>query len=121
LGPFEPLRAQIDAARQAEIYPFFAAVDELLASADRNAPLVVLVANDYLGLSSDLWVREAARRAVTEFGTSRCASPLAGGYTTLSETLETSLSAFLERKRRLFRIRLPGERRVDLALVGRND
>src|SRR5262245_2227862 len=87
LGPFEPLQAQIDAARQAEIYPFFTAVDTAQAASDAQAPLIILVANDYLGLSADRRVREAARRAVAEFGTSRCASPLAGGYTSLHETL----------------------------------
>lgn len=122
MGPFEPLQAQIDAARQAEVYPFFTAVDEVLASEDRDAPTVVLVANDYLGLSADLRVREAARQAVADFGTSRCASPLAGGYTSLHERLEARLAGFLEQEAAtLFASGYQANVGSISALVGRDD
>ena len=82
---------QLDATRQADLYPFF--------SSDRDSSPgghpVVLVANDYLGLSADPRVREAACDAIARFGTSRCASPLAGGHTALHRALEAQLAAFL--------------------------
>jgi 8-amino-7-oxononanoate synthase len=56
---------------------------------------VVLVANDYLGLASDRRVREAAQRAIADLGTSRCASPLAGGHSQLHRELEARLARFL--------------------------
>lgn len=94
LAPFAPLLQQIEATRHEDLYPFF--------STDRdwapNGRPVVLVANDYLGLSADLRVRNAAREAIARFGTSRCASPLAGGQTTLHQTLATRLAEFLHQE-----------------------
>jgi len=94
LAPFAPLLAQIEATRRDDLYPFF--------STDRESALhgrpVVLVANDYLGLSADPRVRDAAREAIARFGTSRCASPLAGGQTTLHQALATSLAEFLHQE-----------------------
>ena len=91
LRPFAPLLQQLDATRQADLYPFF--------SSDRDSSPdghpVVLVANDYLGLSADPRVREAACDAIARFGTSRCASPLAGGHTALHRAFEAQLAAFL--------------------------
>jgi 8-amino-7-oxononanoate synthase len=91
LEPFAPLLQQLDATRQADLYPFFSSDRD---SAPDGHP-VVLVANDYLGLSADPRVREAARDAIARFGTSRCASPLAGGHTALHRALEAQLAAFL--------------------------
>src|SRR4029077_12229897 len=48
-----------------------------------------------LGLAGDERVREAARRAISELGTSRCSSPLAGGHTELHRTLEQRIATFL--------------------------
>lgn len=94
LLPFAPLLQQLDGMRQEDLYPFFVA--ERGPGPDQRT--VVLVANDYLGLSADARVREAAREAITRFGTSRCASPLAGGQTTLHRELETQLAAFLHQQ-----------------------
>lgn len=94
LAPFAPLLQQIEATRHQDLYPFFSADRD---SAPDGRP-VVLVANDYLGLSADPRVRDAAREAIARFGTSRCASPLAGGQTTLHQTLATRLAAFLNQE-----------------------
>jgi 8-amino-7-oxononanoate synthase len=93
---FNPLLAQIEALRSEGSYPFYSSpqsTDVDRASSGAEAP-VVLVANDYLGLSADARVRKAACEAIERFGTSRCASPLAGGYTGLHRELEARLAAF---------------------------
>ncbi len=94
LAPHQGLLDQVNAARGADLYPFYASADPGTACAATTS--VVLVANDYLGLSKDPRVRDAAARAVIELGTSRCASPLAGGYSALHADLETRLAAFLQ-------------------------
>jgi 8-amino-7-oxononanoate synthase len=94
LSPFTPLLQQIEATRHADLYPFFSTDRD---SAPDGHP-VVLVANDYLGLSLDARVRAAAREAIARFGTSRCASPLAGGQTTLHQALAARLAEFLHQE-----------------------
>jgi 8-amino-7-oxononanoate synthase len=94
LTPFTPLLQQLEATREEHVYPFFVAERE----AGPDGRTVVLVANDYLGLSADPRVREAAREAIARLGTSRCASPLAGGQTTLHRELEARLAAFLHQQ-----------------------
>jgi 8-amino-7-oxononanoate synthase len=94
LHPFASLLSQVDSARGAGMYPFYASADP--SGVAPGATPVVLIANDYLGLSGDERVREAARRAITRYGTSRCASPLAGGYSVLHQELETRIARFLE-------------------------
>lgn len=94
LAPFAPLLDQVDALREAGSYPFYAGPE---GATDDGAEPVVLVANDYLGLSTHGRVRDAARQAIVELGTSRCASPLAGGYTGLHGELERTLATFFAR------------------------
>ncbi len=98
LDPHAPLAALLRQARDAEVYALFPA----LAPAGRpgwvttgSGPAVSLVANDYLGLSSEPSVVEAAAAATRTLGASRCASPVAGGYTEVHRELEESLAGFL--------------------------
>jgi 8-amino-7-oxononanoate synthase len=99
LQPFDELLVQVNAARQADIYPLYPCVR---APAESNgtaeAGQIVLVANDYLGLSFDARVKAAAQEAIAEFGTSRCASPLAGGNSRLHVALEEGLKSFLQQE-----------------------
>lgn len=97
LEPFKPLLEQIEGARAAGVYPFYEALDPASDRYRLRQP-VVLVHNDYLGLSQDERVREAARRAITRLGTSRCSSPLAGGHTDLHRELEQRIATFLEQE-----------------------
>lgn len=120
LERFGPLLAQVEAAKQTDLYPFY-------ASADPNGrtgapPTLVLVANDYLGLSTDPRVREAATRAIAEFGTSRCSSPLAGGYSSLHRSLEERLARFLQQEAAaIFASGYQANVGIISALVGRGD
>lgn len=100
LEPFNELLQQVGAARAAEIYPLYPCVRgpgeaNAASAADRQ---IVLIANDYLGLSFDARVKAAAQEAIAEFGSSRCASPLAGGNTRLHVALEDGLKSFLRQE-----------------------
>jgi 7-keto-8-aminopelargonate synthetase-like enzyme len=97
LEPFEELMGQVGMARAAEIYALYPTLRPANQAQDGTAQ-IILVANDYLGLSHDPRVREAAQKAIAEFGTSRCASPLAGGSTRLHLALENRLKSFLQQE-----------------------
>lgn len=99
LTPFDDLLQQIRAAHGAAIYSLYPKIEETIApgwvSLDGRRT-VSLIANDYLGLSMDPRVTAAARDAIGRLGSSRCASPLAGGYTDIHRALEDDLAEFLE-------------------------
>jgi 8-amino-7-oxononanoate synthase len=96
LAPFADLREQVEQAVHNDVYSLFPALvpDKPGWAIVDGVPAVSLVANDYLGLSGDPRVAEAAGSAIDRFGTSRCASPLAGGYTALHRSLEARLADF---------------------------
>jgi 8-amino-7-oxononanoate synthase len=122
LAPFEPLLEQIDVAHRGEVYPFYGSADSAAAPADGSAGMVVLVANDYLGLTADPRVRAAAIEAIERYGTSRCASPLAGGHTSLHRDLEDHLADFLEQEAAvLFASGYQANVGAISALVGKDD
>lgn len=122
LAPFDALLTLVESARDAEIYPFYASSDSAAALEETSGNAVILVANDYLGLTADPRVREAAKEAITAFGTSRCASPLAGGHTGLHRMLERRLAAFLEQEAAvLFASGYQANVGAIAALVGKDD
>jgi 8-amino-7-oxononanoate synthase len=82
----------VQATRESDAYPYFVPLG------NGSEDPVILVANDYLGLRADARIRDAAKAAIDELGTSRCASPLAGGYTKLHQTLERRLAEFLDQQ-----------------------
>jgi 8-amino-7-oxononanoate synthase len=99
LTPFDGLLGQLRAAHGAAIYSLYPRIEETIGSGwvtvdGRRS--VSLIANDYLGLSGDPRVRDAARDAIVRLGSSRCASPLAGGYTAIHRALEHELAEFLD-------------------------
>lgn len=64
-------------------------------------PARVFCSNDYLGLSQDPRVIEAAIAATRQYGSGSTGSAFISGYTVLHEQLETELAAFLGRERAL--------------------
>lgn len=54
-----------------------------------------LASNNYLGLANDERVKEAACRAIKNYGTSLCGTPIATGYIDLFKEVEDKLSRFL--------------------------
>lgn len=61
----------------------------------KGKKMVMMSSNEYLGLSHHPKVREAAKAAVDEWGTSSCGSRLANGSRYYHTQLEEALAAFL--------------------------
>ena len=101
LTPFDGLLRDIRAAHGADVYCLYPRIEHALEAGRVSVggrPIVSLIANDYLGLGSDPRVHAAARDAIDTLGSSRCASPLVGGYTTVHRGLEDELAAFLRQE-----------------------
>ncbi len=85
-----------DNARKMGVYPFFRPLD------CNNGPMaqlegrevVMLGSNNYLGLTTDPRVREAAQQAIEKFGTSMTGSRLVNGSMRLHNELEERLAAY---------------------------
>ncbi len=79
------------------LYPYFIPLDqtegtEVTVSGKR---LIMLGSNNYLGLTTHPAVREAAREAIAEFGTSCTGSRFLNGTLALHGELESRLASFL--------------------------
>lgn len=85
-----------DNARKMGVYPFFRPLD------CNNGPMaqlegvevVMLGSNNYLGLTTDPRVREAAQQAIEKYGTSMTGSRLVNGSMRLHNELEAKLAAY---------------------------
>jgi len=85
-----------DNARKMGVYPFFRPLDF------NNGPLaqiegrevIMLGSNNYLGLTTDPRVRQAAREAIDKYGTSMTGSRLVNGSMRLHNELEEKLAAY---------------------------
>ncbi len=84
--------------------------------------MVITGSNDYLGLTQDPRLKEAARRALDNFGTSCTGSRFLTGTLTLHEELETRLAQFFRKESVLtFSAGYLGCLSVVSALAGRHD
>ncbi len=83
--------------RDLDIYPFFQPLDNNDGPEARiNGQRVLMFgSNNYLGLTRHPRVVEAARQAVTDYGTSMTGSRLLNGSTRLHEELEGRIASFL--------------------------
>ncbi len=85
-----------DNARKMGVYPFFRPLDQ------NNGPeamlegkkVIMLGSNNYLGLTTDPRVREAARDAIEKYGTSMTGSRLVNGSMRMHNELEEKLAAY---------------------------
>lgn len=85
-----------DRARSMGLYPFFRPLDF------NNGPeaqidgrkVIMLGSNNYLGLTTDARVRDAAKAAIDKYGTSMTGSRLVNGSMRLHNELEEKLAAF---------------------------
>lgn len=82
---------------QLGLYPYFQALDENQGPVARykNKEVLMLGSNNYLGLTTDPRVREAAKQAVDEFGTGMTGSRFLNGTLKMHEELENKLADFL--------------------------
>lgn len=93
------LRAQ--ALRETGLYPYFRAIEESVRGTHVRVDgrdLVMAGSNNYLGLTHDPRVIEAARAAILKYGTGCTGSRFLNGTLTLHEELEARLARFLGRE-----------------------
>ncbi|UCH27978.1 MAG: pyridoxal phosphate-dependent aminotransferase family protein [Trueperaceae bacterium] len=111
-------------AEAAGIYPYFKAIEAQYGgtvSVD-GREMVITGSNDYLGLTQDPRLKEAARKALDSFSTSCTGSRFLTGTLTLHEKLEESLAKFLGKESALtFSAGYLGCLSVVSALAGRRD
>ncbi len=116
--------ARADEAMAAGIYPYFKPIAEQKGGTVtvNGREMIITGSNDYLGLTQDPRLKEAARAALGDFGTSCTGSRFLTGTLTLHEELERRLAAFLGAEAVLtFSTGLLGALSVLSALAGRQD
>lgn len=81
---------------EASFNPYYPVINSgLNETLDINGtPFVDLASNNYLGLANDPRVKRACQEAISRFGVSMCATPVASGYSALHHELEFLLSRF---------------------------
>ncbi len=87
-----------DDLRSAGLYPYFRAIEESAGGTNvviDGRRLVMAGSNNYLGLTHDPRVIDAARRAIETFGTGCTGSRFLNGTLRIHEEMEERLAAFL--------------------------
>ena len=79
------------------LYPYFRPIGEIRGSRVKinGQELIMIGSNNYLGLSHDPRVKEAAKEAIDKFGTSCSGSRFLNGTLSLHEELEHRLAEFV--------------------------
>ncbi len=87
----------IGPGREIGLYPYFQPFDRSLGSEAilNGKKLIMLGSNNYLGLTADPRVRQAAIDAIKQYGTSMTGSRLLNGTLELHETFENEMAEFL--------------------------
>lgn len=96
-----PMTQRAQTLRDAGLYPYFRAIAESEHGTHvtvQGRRLVMAGSNNYLGLTHDPRVIEAARAAISRFGTGCTGSRFLNGTLTLHEELESRLAKFLGRE-----------------------
>jgi len=86
--------------RESGYYPYFIPIEENRGSrvVMKGREVIMIGSNNYLGLSMDPRVKEAAKKAVDRFGTSCSGSRLINGTFVLHVELENRLARFVGRE-----------------------
>ncbi len=116
--------ARVDEAVDAGIYPYFKPIAEQKGGTVTvdGREMIITGSNDYLGLTQDPRLKEAARVALDDFGTSCTGSRFLTGTLALHEELERRLAGFLGAEAVLtFSNGFLGALSVIDALTGRQD
>ena len=111
-------------AREEGIYPFFIPIEKSKGTrvTINGREMIMAGSNNYLGLSFDSRVKEAAERAIKDHGTSCSGSRFMNGTFSLHEELEEKLAAFVGREAALcFTTGYQTNLGAISALVGRNE
>ena len=123
---FDKCRNFEDARRiqEAGIYPFFRPIESTSGSSvvTHGKRRVMIGSNNYLGLTHDPRVQEAAKKAIDEFGTGCTGSRFLNGNLALHEELEARLAKYLGKEACLvFATGFLSNQGALSALVGRGD
>lgn len=111
-------------AMEAGIYPYFHALEsgqdtEVTINGKRT---IMIGSNNYLGLTSDERVKEAAKKAVDKYGTGCSGSRFLNGTLDLHIELEKSLASFLNKEAVItFSTGFQSNLGIISAVAGRND
>lgn len=111
-------------AKAVGMYPFFKAIQRLdgpHVTVD-GRDMIMIGSNNYLGLTTHPKVREAALRALEEYGTSCSGSRFLNGTLELHEELEASLAAFVGKEAaQVFSTGFQTNQGAIAPLIGRGD
>lgn len=113
-----------DEAEAAGMHPYFKPIAEQFGGevVVNGKKMVISGSNDYLGLTQDPRLKEAAREALNYFGTSCTGSRFLTGTLTLHQQLEERLARFLNKESALtFSAGFLGCLSVVSSLAGRHD
>jgi 8-amino-7-oxononanoate synthase len=91
-------REQLEAAKQADLLPYFRTLDSEAGPVVEmeGRETVMLGSNNYLGLTGDPRVKDAARDALERYGTGLTGSRLLNGTIPIHEQLEAEISEFMD-------------------------
>jgi glycine C-acetyltransferase len=83
-------------AREAGFNPYYPLIQSGLDDpiVIDGKPFINLASNNYLGLSNDSRLTEAAIEGIRKYGVSMCATPVASGYSDLFRDAEDAIAAF---------------------------
>ena len=88
-------------AKATGLYPYFRAIEESFGATEvqiEGRRVIMVGPNNYLGLSADPRVKEAAIKAVERYGTTCSGSRLLNGTLALHEELEHNFARYLNRE-----------------------
>lgn len=96
----DPRLQRARAARESGLYPYFVPLDgtEGTEVTIDGRSIIMIGSNNYLGLTTHPKVREAAKQAVDEYGTSCTGSRYLNGTLRLHRELEERLAAFVRKE-----------------------
>jgi 8-amino-7-oxononanoate synthase len=120
----DPRMERARAARESGLYPYFVPLDgtEGTEVTVEGRSVIMIGSNNYLGLTTHPNVREAAKRAIDEYGTSVTGSRYLNGTLRLHRELEERLAAFVRKEAALvFSTGMQANLGAMSALVGPED
>ena len=84
----------------AGLYPYFTPIEEVHGNMVkvRGKEMIMVGSNNYLGLMDHPAVKEAAKRAIDQYGVATCGSRFLSGTVDLHEKLEARLAQFMKKE-----------------------
>ncbi len=84
----------------AGLYPYFTPIEEVKGNKVkvRGKEMIMVGSNNYLGLMDHPAVKEAAKRAIDQYGVATCGSRFLSGTVDLHEKLEARLAQFMRKE-----------------------